>query len=126
MTRARAPLRRRATNRLRLRPRVYREAEIALGPGKAALLSAIVDTGSIRLAAERLGMSYMRAWTLVRTMNRCFAKPLVRAVRGGRKGGRAQLTPEGVVVLTLYRQLVAASHRAAQPFWQRIERRMER
>ena len=114
-----------AAHNLRMRPRIYHDAEIALGPGKVALLEAIVQTGSIRLAARTLGMSYMRAWTLVRTMNRCFAKPLVRALRGGRAGGRAQLTSEGHEILALYRQLVAASHRAGQPFWRKIERRME-
>src|SRR5262249_24474560 len=113
-------------HRLRMRPRIYHDAEIALGPGKAALLEAIAAAGSIRLAAEALGMSYMRAWALVRTMNRCFAKPLVSALRGGRDGGNAQLTPQGREILGLYRQLVAASHRAGKPFWRRIERRMER
>jgi molybdate transport system regulatory protein len=71
-------------------------------------------------------MSYMRAWTLVRTMNRCFTKPLVHSLRGGSQGGRAQLTAEGREILVLYCQMVVASRRAGQPFWRRIERRMER
>jgi molybdate transport system regulatory protein len=111
---------------LRVRPRIYHDGEIALGPGKAALLEAIADTGSIRLAAKGLDMSYMRAWTLVRTMNRCFTKPLVQALRGGREGGSARLTPEGRAVLALYRQIVVAGHRAGQPYWRRIERRLAR
>lgn len=107
---------------LRLRPRVYRGAEIALGPGKAELLSAVARTGSIRQAAADLGMSYMRAWTLVRTMNACFTSPLVHAERGGRGGGVAQLTPAGRQVLELYAVLTAESLRAASPAWRRLRR----
>ena len=118
--------RRPAARSLRLRPRIYHGSDIALGPGKVALLEAIAATGSIRLAARDLEMSYMRAWNLVQTMNRCFAKPLVGTLRGGREGGHARLTPEGERILGLYRQLVVASQRAGQPFWRKIESRMER
>ncbi|HJN21434.1 MAG TPA: LysR family transcriptional regulator, partial [Alphaproteobacteria bacterium] len=45
--------------------------EIAVGPGKVALLKAIGKTGSISAAARELGMSYRRAWLLCDTMNRC-------------------------------------------------------
>lgn len=107
---------------LRLRPRVYRGTEIALGPGKAELLDAIARTGSIRQAAAQLGMSYMRAWTLVRTMNACFAVPLVEAERGGRSGGVARLTPDGQRVLELYRDIAAESVRAATPAWKKLRK----
>src|SRR4030095_2224304 len=71
------------TPRLRPRMRVLCGEDIALGPGKVHLLALIDETGSIREAAERMGMSYMRAWTLIRMMNACFKEPLVVAVRGG-------------------------------------------
>ena len=58
------------------RLRVVRGEDIALGPGKARLLELADDTGSIAKAARQMGMSYMRAWTLIRTMNRCFRTPL--------------------------------------------------
>ncbi|MCW5625537.1 MAG: LysR family transcriptional regulator, partial [Burkholderiales bacterium] len=35
---------------------------LAFGPGKARLLTAIAETGSISAAAQQLGMSYHRAW----------------------------------------------------------------
>ena len=59
----------RYTNQDELAIRATRGDLIVLGPGKADLLAAIGDTGSIRSAAEWTGMSYMRAWSLVRTMN---------------------------------------------------------
>jgi molybdate transport system regulatory protein len=90
---------------LRLRFRVMRGSEIAFGPGKADLLELIAETGSIGKAASRMKMSYMRAWSLVQTMNRCFKKPLVLATHGGEGGGGAELTETGRQILALYRQL---------------------
>jgi len=41
--------------------RVMYGPEIAMGPGKADLLRAIAETGSISASAKRMGMSYRRA-----------------------------------------------------------------
>lgn len=87
--------------------RVSRDGEIALGPGKIALLAAITQEGSISGAARALGMSYRRAWLLVETMNRSFRRPLVVTSRW-RRGG-ATLTAEGQHVLELYQQIEATS-----------------
>jgi len=62
-------------------------------------------------------MSYMRAWTLIRTMNACFKDPLVRAVRGGTKGGGAELTETGQHVLTIYHEMESESLKAVQSGW---------
>jgi len=50
------------------------------GTGQGGLLMLVQETGSIRKAAERMKMSYMRAWKLVQTMNACFKEPLVSRV----------------------------------------------
>lgn len=93
------------TNHLQIRARLLQGEEIAMGPGKAELLAAIAETGSISGAARKMGMSYRRAWLLVDTMNRCFRSPLVHSAAGGSQGGGATLTPLGEQVLTLYQQL---------------------
>src|SRR5215471_2006637 len=100
------------TTRLIPRMRVVCGAEVALGPGKADLLALIGRTSSIREAAKRMGMSYMRAWTLIKTMNACFREPVVIACRGGRHHGGAALTKTGRIALELYRTLEAQSERA--------------
>ena len=94
------------------RIRILRGSDIALGPGKAELLGLIGRTGSINQAARRMDMSYMRAWSLVQTMNRCFKQPLVLVARGGEGGGGAKLTETGGQVVALYRQMEQASLRA--------------
>ena len=88
-----------------VRLRVVLEPDVAIGPGKADILEGIRDTGSITAAGRRLGMSYKRAWTLVDSMNSCFAEPLVQASRGGSSRGGAQLTQAGDKVLQTYRRM---------------------
>jgi molybdate transport system regulatory protein len=95
-----------------------------LGPGKADLLSAIQAHGSIAKGAKSLGMSYMRAWTLVKIMNHAFCGPLVEVDRGGARGGAAKLTPLGQEVLALYRTLIEQSEKVTRPSWVRLRRRL--
>lgn len=107
------------SERVSLRPRirVVCGEDIALGPGKVDLLALVAQTGSIREAAERMNMSYMRAWTLIKTMNGCFKEPLVEAARGGKAGGGARLTETGRKALALYQGIEATCLRAAKPSW---------
>ncbi len=86
----------------------------AFGPGKADLLAAIAETGSIAAAGRRLGMSYKRAWSLVEALNAMFRGTLVDAAKGGAHGGGAVLTPLGTRILDAYRALEVASARAGQ------------
>lgn len=91
--------------RLKIQARLMLDDEIAFGPGKADLLDAIADTGSISAAGKQLGMSYRRTWLLVDTMNRCFQQPLVETATGGAQGGGTRLTDFGLEVLQHYRRL---------------------
>ena len=88
---------------------MLRGTDVALGPGKVELLYQIGRTGSLRKAAEAMEMSYMRAWMLMQTMNRCFKKPVVVTKRGGAEGGSASVTETGKTVLALYRRIEAQS-----------------
>ena len=102
--------------------RIFCGGDIALGPGKVELLALIGETGSITQAARRMSMSYMRAWSLVQTINRCFKQPLVRVSRGGEGGGGAILTETGSKVVVLYRQMERASLRATAASWKKLRR----
>ncbi|WP_047549531.1 winged helix-turn-helix domain-containing protein [Methylotenera sp. G11] len=88
--------------------------KVAMGPGKADLLEAIDDCGSISSAAKRMQMSYRRAWELVDVMNKCFDQPLVTSSPGGHHGGGAELTELGRSMLKNYRDAVAKAHLSAQ------------
>jgi len=112
-----------AKAQLRPRLRILLGTEIALGPGKVELMEALRETGSITEAAKRMEMSYMRAWTLIRTMNRCFKEPLVSTTHGGpHGGGGAALTPAGRKALALYRHINVLCLRATAPAWKEIQK----
>jgi molybdate transport system regulatory protein len=85
--------------------RIYCGEDIAVGPGKVELLAHVKNSGSLMEAAKAMDMSYMRAWLLMKTMNRCFKEPLVILTRGGKHGGGAKLTVTGERALALYEQL---------------------
>jgi len=87
-----------------------------MGPGKAELLEQVGKSGSIAVAAEELGMSYMRAWTLIKTMERCFKEPLIAVSRGGAGHGGAKLTATGRQVLKVYRGMEKKSLTATVSF----------
>jgi molybdate transport system regulatory protein len=109
---------------LRPRWRILYASDVVLGPGKADLLDAIGRSGSLRLAARGLGMSYMRAWNLVQMMNGAFREPLVVTQRGGVRRGAARLTRTGRAVLALYREMEKKSLSAAAKSWRRLRRHL--
>ena len=98
--------------KVQFRLRISKGEEIAVGPGKVALLEQIESTGSITAAAKALGMSYRRAWLLVDSMNRSFRKPVVDTVTGGSHGGGTAVTTTGKEVIRRYRKTEALAHKA--------------
>jgi molybdate transport system regulatory protein len=114
------------TTAIHPRLRILAGGEIALGPGKARLLQGIDGEGSLAGAAKALGMSYMRAWRLVHTMNDCFREPLVELSRGGREQGGATLTATGRRVLELYREMERRCLEATLESWTELQNLLAR
>lgn len=77
------------------------------GDGKAQILAAIADTGSLNLAAIRLGMSYRKAWADLRKAETCLGVPLVERSRGGPGGGGTILTPTAQRLLAAWQAFAA-------------------
>lgn len=101
----RTPSRPSTADPCKIKVQIYCGDEIAMGPGKADLLDAIVQGGSISAAGRAMGMSYRRTWLLVDAMNRCWQTPLVETAMGGKRGGGARLTDLGHKVLREFRAL---------------------
>ncbi|HYG90268.1 MAG TPA: TOBE domain-containing protein [Azospirillum sp.] len=76
-----------------------------VGRERIRLLEALGREGSITGAARAVGITYKAAWDAVDAMNNLFGRPLVGARAGGRKGGGAFLTPEGVRVVATFHRL---------------------
>jgi len=72
------------------------------------LLQHVADTESLAQAAERMGLSYRRAWGKVKEIERNLGYRLVRSEVGGVGGGRTRLTPQGEKLLAQYRRFRSA------------------
>lgn len=75
----------------------------AFGPGLAELLEGIVTYGSLRRSAAQMGMSYNKAWKVVKNSKLQWGQPLIERKIGGVSGGGATLTAFGQSLLTRYR-----------------------
>jgi len=76
-----------------------------VGADRIALLQAIADAGSISGAAAAVGLSYKGAWDAVQALNNLFERPLVVARSGGRHGGAAEVTEDGVALISAFRAM---------------------
>jgi molybdate transport system regulatory protein len=83
--------------------------QVAIGPGKVALLEAIRDEGSLTAAAKSIGISYRRAWTMLDEMQRTLKYPVVASATGGPHGGGSLLTAVGEEIVARYRRIEAAA-----------------
>ena len=111
---------------LRPRLRVLCKGETVLGPGRVDLFELIAKTGSLRSAARRMGMSYMRAWKLVKSSNARFRLDLVEVSRGGKRGGGARLTKSGREAVALYRRMEAQTKLAVEGSWSKLRKLLAR
>lgn len=76
-----------------------------ISPRRLSLLEAIGELGSISAAAKAIGITYKAAWDAVEAINNLAGTPLVTAQHGGRGGGGAMLTDDGVQVVEHWQQL---------------------
>jgi molybdate transport system regulatory protein len=90
--------------RPRLKVWVVVDDRVKFGDGRASLLDAIVELGSLQRAVARFGMSYRSAWGYFRDLERATGFPLLERHPGGGKTGGTRLTPEGRRFLERYRR----------------------
>ena len=77
-----------------------------LGEGSFSILSKIRELGSLRGAAESLGMSYRHAWGIVKKIEGNIGGPILRTHKGGQfGGGGAELTEEGILLMNKYQEM---------------------
>lgn len=81
------------------------EGERFFGPGRAELLEHIAETGSITMAAKKMGMSYKKAWEMINALNQQSGNPIVIPKTGGEKGGGTTLSKEAWDLLAYHRDL---------------------
>jgi molybdate transport system regulatory protein len=91
---------------LQLEPRiklwVEKEGRLVLSDYRVRLLRHIAETGSLSDAAQRMGLSYRRAWGKVREIEQNLGVRLVESEAGGAGGGGSRLTRDGERLVALY------------------------
>ena len=90
------------------------EKRVLCGPGTEMLFTAIDETGSVRRAAEKTGMSYTKAWKIIHDAESASSRLLVQRNTGGRDGGSAFLTEDARRLISLYRELETAKREIIQ------------
>ena len=105
----------RLTQAAGLEPRIKlwleKDGALVLSNFRVQLLRHVAESGSLAEAAQRMGLSYRRAWGKVREIERNLGVTLVESEVGGVGGGSSHLTPAGERLVSLY---------------QRFSKRMER
>ncbi|WP_421824819.1 winged helix-turn-helix domain-containing protein [Flagellimonas oceanensis] len=90
---------------LKLRCWIDIDGKKFFGTGRAQLLVMIEKNGSLSKAAKEMGMSYRKAWAMVEDMNQRGQQPYVELHKGGTKGGGAELTKTGKIVLSTFQKM---------------------
>lgn len=82
-----------------------RESEGRLDDKLVRLLSGIQKSGTLRSAADTLGLSYRKAWGDIRKAEKFIGFALVEKIRGGKDGGLSRLTADGMELVEAFHQL---------------------
>lgn len=94
--------------------------ELVFSNGRAELLRAIDQLGSITAAAKVFGMSYRAAWNKLHTCQEKLGFALLETQAGGRGGGGAQLTSEAREFLRKYDALRAEAETQLASIYDRV------
>jgi len=88
---------------------VEQDGKLVLSDYRVRLLALIEETGSLAEAAQRMRLSYRRAWGKVREIEQNLGVKLVESAAGGTGGGGSRLTDEGRRLVELYRRFEQAA-----------------
>jgi molybdate transport system regulatory protein len=83
---------------------VEKDGMLVLSDYRVQLLRHVGETGSLTEAAQRMGLSYRRAWGKIREIERNLGVKLVESEVGGAGGGSSHLTTEGERLVALYQR----------------------
>ncbi|GMO45762.1 MAG: hypothetical protein Ta2B_26900 [Termitinemataceae bacterium] len=82
------------------------------GPGMISLLEHIAETSNVRMACEKMDMSYSKGWKLLKALESYMECPATLRRQGGNGGGDSHLTEEGAKFLKRYRDFESECNRS--------------
>lgn len=78
--------------------------KVFFGPGVQLILEVLAQTGSMKEACARTGISYSKAWKILNTAEAQLGYSLVLRSHGGANKGGCLITEEGQRILAAYLQ----------------------
>ena len=105
--------------RLGVTLRIYSADEKCFGPGVAELLERVDKMQSLRQATMSMQMAYSKAWTILKKAEQQLGCKLLFSSAGGKNGGGAELTPQGLALLEAYDAYCAALEDASRQLFSR-------
>lgn len=98
---------------------IEKDGDVVLSVWRVQLLEAIDQTGSISSAANKMDVSYHRAWDKLQEMEQGLGIRLIETQTGGAGGGGAHLTDAG-------RDLITKFYRFQEGFEQQVQQRFDK
>ena len=83
-----------------------KKTEKFFGPGIARLMHLTDELGSIMAASNEMGMSYSKAWAIIKRMERELGIKAFDTKSGGKDGGESVLTKESRSFLEKYDKMM--------------------
>ena len=109
---------------------VTKEDDIVINEEGFTLLTEIKKEQSIVAASRNMGISYRKAWDLLREIEYVLGFHLVGKHRGGKAGGKTDLTQEGIELTeafsNLKRDLNLDVHDTVKTFFNRLNKLSDR
>ncbi len=93
------------------------EGERFFGAGPCELLLEVERLGSLRAAAQHLGMAYTKAFSMVKRAEREFGFAMTQRTIGGKGGGGSTITPQAKELLMRYQAYRTACGQSAQDLY---------
>jgi len=91
-----------------------REGRPMVGRDRIQLLEAVGTHGSISKAAKAVGLSYKAAWDALNAVNNLLPRPAILGQTGGRQGGGAIVTDDGLALIASFRLMEKRLEKVAQ------------
>jgi molybdate transport system regulatory protein len=89
------------------------------GKGPLELLKGVQKTGSLSEAAKNMGMSYNKAYTLIKSIEKNLGYRLISSKSGGSSGGGSELTKEAECLVNTYEAFYVECERSLQQIFQK-------
>lgn len=91
-----------------------REGRPLVGRDRIELLEAVGIHGSISKAAKVVGLSYKAAWDALNAVNNLLPRPAIIGQTGGRQGGGAIVTDDGLALIASFRLMEKRLEKVAE------------